>query len=200
MIDPTIDINFLGNFESIEEVWEAFPNGGQEGDYLYIGEVLYRWNIFDLSWNTEGIVESSTTEKQVFYGEVDVHDDLRVGGNATFNGNVRITGKVHASWVKQPNMGLFASLQALKEAFPEPEVGMWATVGSTIPSPIYRCEVEGEWSATGEIGGIDPIELNNYYTKEEADAVLNEYHEVITEDAYDSLEEKEDKLYFVIES
>ena len=37
MIDPNVDINYLGEFESIEDVWAAYPDGGQEGDYLFIG-------------------------------------------------------------------------------------------------------------------------------------------------------------------
>lgn len=199
MIDPNIDINFLGNFDSIEDVWAAFPDGGQEGDYLYIGEVLYRWDKYDLSWGTQGATETLTKESQVFLGEVDIHDDLHVGGEAVFNGEVRVKGSLHATAVKQPNMGLFASLQALQKAYPKPEVGMWATVGNTIPSPIYRCDEVGTWSATGEVGGIDEVELNNYYTKQEANALMDDYHQVITEEEYESLETKEDKLYFVVE-
>lgn len=168
MIDPNIDINFLGNFESIEDVWVAFPNGGQEGDYLYIGDVLYRWDKYDLSWGTQGATETLTKESQVFLGEVDIHDDLHVGGEAVFNGAVRVKGFLHATAVKQPNMGLFPSLQALQAAYPKPEVGMWATVGNTIPSPIYRCDVAGVWTATGEVGGIDPVDLTDHEKRIEA--------------------------------
>lgn len=200
MIDPEIDINYLGEFETIEEVWEAYPNGGQEGDYLYINQVLYRWNKYDLSWGTKGVIESTTKIRHTFLGEVDVYDDFHVAGDSVFNGDATVKGTLYAQRVKQPNMGLFASVQALQEAIPTPDVGMWATVGNTIPSPIYRCTEEGVWSATGEVGGIDPITLNDYYTKTQTNALMEEYHEVITEDEYDALEEKEDKLYFVIES
>jgi hypothetical protein len=193
------DINYLGEFDSIEDVWSAYPNGGQEGDYLLIGNQLYRWNKYDLSWISTGVTQTLTKDSQVFFGEVDVHDDLHVGGEAVFNGDVRVKGFLHATAVKQPNMGLFASLQALQTAYPKPEVGMWATVGNTIPSPIYRCDVEGVWRATGEVGGVDRVELNDYYTKREADELMEDFHEIISEETYQGLEKKEEKLYFIYE-
>lgn len=200
MIDPNVDINNLGTFESIEDVWAAFPDGGQEGDYLFIDNVLYRWDKWNLSWATDGVIVETTTKRlQQFEGEVDIYRDLHVGGDLDVNENLRVRGTVYATKVKQPNVGLFASLQALQKAYPNPEVGMWATVGNTIPSPIYRCDVAGVWTATGEIGGIDEVELNDYYTKQEANDLMNDYHQVITEEEYESLETKEDKLYFVIE-
>ena len=161
MIDPYVDINNLGNFDSIEDVWAAYPNGGEEGDYLYVEGMLYRWDKWNLSWASIGAVVETTTKKvQRFDGEVDINEELHVGSDAVFNGNVRIKGTAYLSRVKQPNMGLFASLQALQKAYPKPTVGMWATVGDTIPSPIYRCEKEGEWTATGQLGGVDHVELN----------------------------------------
>ena len=200
MIDPNVDINNLGNFENIEDVWAAYPEGGEEGDYLYIGGTLYRWDKWNLSWASTGVVVETTTKRlQKFEGEVDINEELHVGGDATFNGNVRIKGTAYATRVKQPNMGLFASLQALQKAYPNPSVGMWAAVGNSIPSPIYRCEKEGEWKATGEIGGIDPVELNDYYTKEEADKAIRDYHQVLTEEEYEALDKKEDILYFVLD-
>lgn len=199
MIDPNIDINNLGTFDSIEEVWATFPDGGQEGDFLFIGDKLYRWNKYDLSWGTTGATETTTKQNHTFYGELDVHDDFHVGGDAVFNGDVRVKGTLKAIHVKQPNMGLFASVQALKEAYPKPEVGMWATVGNSIPAPIYRCDSTGVWTATGELGGIDNVDLNDYYTKAEANETMKEYHIVLSEEDYEALETKEDKFYFVTE-
>lgn len=200
MIDPNVDINNLGNFESIEDVWAAYPEGGEEGDYLHIGGTLYRWDKWNLSWVSTGVVVETTTKRlQKFEGEVDINEELHVGGDATFNGNVHIKGTTYATRVKQPNMGLFASLQSLQNAYPKPTIGMWAAVGNSIPAPIYRCEKEGEWKATGEIGGIDPVELDDYYTKDEVDKAIRDYHQVLTEEEYEALDKKEDILYFVLD-
>ena len=170
MIDPNVDINNVGNFENIEDVWAAYPNGGEEGDYLYIGGTLYRWDKWNLSWTSVGVtVETTTKRVHKFDGEVDINEELHVGSDAVFNGDVRIKGTAYISRVKQPNMGLFASLQALQNTYPKPSVGMWAMVGDSIPAPIYRCEKEGEWKETGSLGGVAPVELNDYYTKDESD-------------------------------
>ena len=173
MIDPNVDKNFLGTFKRMKDVLDAYPNGGKKGDYLYIGETLYRWDKWNLSWVTNDVIpEKSTKQIHAFDGEVDIYEELHVGGDAVFNENIRVNGTAYISRVKQPNMGFFASLQDLQDAYPNPTIGMWATVGDTMPAPVYRCDEDGVWANTGTIGGIDPIERIYYYTREEADEAM----------------------------
>lgn len=73
-------------------------------------------------------------------GDLIVEKDLLVGG------------KLRAASVEQPLCGLFDSYEALVKAYPYPTVGMWAAVGDNPPAPIYRCDKDGVWSPTGEIG------------------------------------------------
>lgn len=173
MFDPNIDKNYLGTFVRMKDVLAAYPDGGQKGDYLYVGETLYRWDKWNLSWVADGVTaEASAKRIHTFDGEVDIDEELHVGGDAVFNGSIRVNGTVVASRVKQPSVGLFASLQALQKAYPNPSVGMWATIGDTMPSPIYRCTEAGKWEATGEVGGVDQVERDLYYTKQEADEAM----------------------------
>lgn len=65
------------------------------------------------------------------------------------------------------NKGLFSSLADLKATHPSPQVGDWAVVGSTIPGPIYQCKTAGTWTATGQTGGGDEVNLADYLTAEE---------------------------------
>lgn len=142
------DINNLGTFTSINAVWKKHPEGGKEGDYLFVNETKYRWNKYDRIWeNAATVTESPARETKTFDGDVVVGNDLTVGGT------------IKAKGFKQPNCGLFASLDALKEAYPTPEVGMWAVVGNTMPGDIYRCNTAGVWTATGEKGGVDKLDL-----------------------------------------
>lgn len=62
------------------------------------------------------------------------------------------------------NKGLFESLTKLKAAYPSPQVGDWAVVGSSIPGPIYRCNTAGTWSSTGSTGGGGDVNLDAYLT------------------------------------
>ncbi|MBQ8874698.1 MAG: hypothetical protein IJY60_05265 [Bacteroides sp.] len=147
------DLNNLGTYTSIKAVWEAYPNGGKEGDYLYIGKVKYSWNKYERIWeNSENITQAPGRENTNFDGDVTVQNNLTVAGT------------LRAKRVKQPNCGLFPTLEALKKRYPNPEVGMWAAVGNTTPADIYRCDVEGVWKATGEKGGVDNIDLDKYDT------------------------------------
>ena len=60
--------------------------------------------------------------------------------------------------------GLFASLSALKSAWPTPQVGDWAIVGNTVPGTVYKCTTAGTWSNTGQQGGGGEIDLGDYLT------------------------------------
>lgn len=148
-----MDLNNLGTFSTIAQVWEKYPNGGKEGDFLYIGKVKYRWNKYERIWeNAATITETAGRENTNFDGDV------------TIQNNLTVAGTLRAKRVKQPNCGLFPTLEALKKKYPYPEVGMWAAVGDTTPGDIYRCDVEGVWTATGEKGGVDNIDLDKYDT------------------------------------
>lgn len=43
-------ITNLGEFESLQSVWDTYPEGGKEGDYIYLGEDLYCWDKYSRSW------------------------------------------------------------------------------------------------------------------------------------------------------
>ena len=105
-------------------------------------------------------------------GSANISRNVNVGNNANVNGdvtvghNLRVTGWVDAPNIKGPLKGLYASEEALKEAYPKPEAGWFALVGDRLPAAIWRAELkhdtdesggpstpEGEWRATGETGG-----------------------------------------------
>ena len=152
-----IDINNIGSYNSITALWTAHPEGGNEGDYAMIGpenaRVKYRWNKYDRLWeNAETVTQSPARETKTFDG------DVMVGNDATVAGNLKVLGLLRARGVKQPNCGLFSTIAKLREAYPNPEVGMWAVVGSTVPGEIWSCATAGQWTDTGEMGGIDNID------------------------------------------
>lgn len=139
-------INDLGVFERIELVWDRYPEGGRDGDFVTVGGKELCWNKYNHSWaDAEGVVDDSERENKTFDGNVTINHDLYVGGT------------VYASKVRQPNCGLFPTLNALSKAYPNPDVGMWACVGAKMPAPIYRCDRKGVWTATNEIGGVDNV-------------------------------------------
>lgn len=165
------DINNLGEFANISDVWERYPEGGAEGDYLFIGGVKYRWDKYNLMWaNAEVVTETRSYEVKDFYGDVNVHHNLTVAGT------------LRAKRLKQPNLGLFATYDALVAAHPSPEVGQWACVGNSTPADIYRCDTAGVWTATGEQGGVDNLSLDGY--KNDLDSMelrLNQMQDTVDE-------------------
>lgn len=74
------------------------------------------------------------------------------------------------------NSKLYASEVLLKQAIPSPSVGDWAIVGNAIPGEIYRCDTDGEWTATGQTGGGYGMEVTEkHVTEQYVTEVHNEY-------------------------
>lgn len=73
-------INYLGVFDTIDQAWEAYPEGGVEGDYIIVGGEQLRWNKYTSNWG-EVDPGSSTPARPVatIYGDLHVHNDLIVG-------------------------------------------------------------------------------------------------------------------------
>lgn len=145
-----MDKNNLGSFNSLQELWEAHPEGGHEGDYATINGVVFRWNKYNRIWSGTG------TPMETYGRKTDLHE-----GDVVINNDLTVGGIIRARGVKQPNKGLFHDLASLQKRYPFPEVGWWATVGDSVPGQIYRCDQTGVWSATGETGGLDYIDYEN---------------------------------------
>lgn len=117
------------------------------------------------------------------------------------------------------NKGYYTSVEALTNAFPTAQRGAKAYVGSTYPYEIYLWDYDNMlWVNSGEVGGDENVNLEDYFTKEESqtrerelyDSLTNEisesiegvrddYDNVMTQEAYDAIEVKEDKFYFIYE-
>lgn len=94
----------------------------------------------------------------VMKGSLAVGRNIYAGGSAVVHGSahirrdLRVEGWLDAPNVKRDSKGLFLTPEALAEAYPWPEPGWWALVGTTLPADLY-VESEGLWTATGGTGG-----------------------------------------------
>lgn len=164
-----MDIRNLGNFANIEAVWEAYPNGGIEGDYLFIPNqegTKYRWNKYIQQWENAAVVTETPSRQDLTVSDLNIQNELHVGSHTDVQGDLSVRGVLRAKHVKQPNVGLFATLEALQAAYPNPEVGMWATIGDSVPGYVYRCNTAGTWTATGGTGGVDEQENILLYSQQ----------------------------------
>ena len=73
-------INYLGTFESLEQVWLAYPEGGKEGDYVIVDGERYRWNKLTNNWG-EVDPDTETPARPIvsIYGDLHVHHDTVIG-------------------------------------------------------------------------------------------------------------------------
>lgn len=98
------------------------------------------------------------------------------------------------------NKGYFVSADALKTAYPTATAGSKAYVGTAYPYSVYMwSSVANDWVDSTLKGGEETVNLVDYYTKEETQDIIDDYHIILSQDEYDALEVKEDKLYFTYE-
>ena len=45
-----VELNYLGNFASMADVWYFFPEGGHLGDFVQVASVFYVWDTSSLNW------------------------------------------------------------------------------------------------------------------------------------------------------
>ena len=144
-----MEINDLGTFKNISEVWKRYPEGGKEGDFVTIGVVKHSWNKYEQIWeNAENVTESGGGTTKI------------VDGDMVVEKNLTVTGRIFNDGMQIPNCGLYPTEEALRKAHPTPEVGMWAVVGNTMPGDMWRCDKAGEWKATGTTGGAGQLDAN----------------------------------------
>lgn len=72
-----------------------------------------------------------------------------------------------ASKAKEMNCGFYSSEAELKTAYPNPDKGMMAYVGSGTDYTVYRCKTDGTWTATSETFKVNiSVDLSTYATKD----------------------------------
>lgn len=78
-------INNLGSFNSLSDVWKAYPYGGKEGDYVTIGDEEICWNKYTNTWGDDTDIETEPSETKEIDGDLYVKGNLRVGGGILSN-------------------------------------------------------------------------------------------------------------------
>lgn len=126
------------------------------------------------------------------------------GGNINVSTNLIVEGDIISDGsgeiVDSKNKGYYQSYESLVKNYPTASAGDIAFVGVNYPYAIYQWDADNaKWADTGQTGGQNNIPLGDYYTKNETMAVIDAYHVILSQEAYDALEEKEDKLYFTFE-
>lgn len=73
------DVHFLGEYASINDVWKLYPNGGNFGDYILIGEEYIYWNEYTRSWGEQSELEGTVRPSET------IDHDIHVLGKGTFD-------------------------------------------------------------------------------------------------------------------
>ena len=102
-------------------------------------------------------------EAKQFDGDISVGRNAAIGGDAkvvggmTVGRSLKVEGWLEAKNIKDTNKGLFVDLFSLKKAYPVPQDGWWALVGTTLPANVYVAK-DGDWVYSGGTGGEITVE------------------------------------------
>lgn len=91
--------------------------------------------------------------------------NLLVRGGARINSDLKVEGWLDAPNIKGPMKGLFSNEASLKKAYPHPQKGWWACVGTTFPCSIYMVSPKGEWEDSGDYYEGPNISLESVYDR-----------------------------------
>lgn len=109
--------------------------------------------------NMEQLNKTPTTGK---FGDVAKTIDTNFGLIVT-----KLMELSEASKAKEMNCGFYSSEAELKTAYPNPDKGMMAYVGSGTDYTVYRCKTDGTWTATSETFKVNiSVDLSTYATKD----------------------------------
>lgn len=147
------NIRYLGNYESIQEVWAALPGGGQEGDYLTIDGNTFSWNKYIRQWqNSSTVVVTPTRETMTHDGDYNVGNNLRVGGDLIvigriINDSIKDGKSAYEIWLEQDgNEGKSVEefLASLKESGFTSQAVQSLPTTNIDPKKIYAVPVDSD--------------------------------------------------------
>ena len=73
-------INYIGTFDNLDQVWEMYPNGGKDGDYILVNGERLKWNKYTSNWGEDESGDTSPARPvATIYGDLHVFNDLVIG-------------------------------------------------------------------------------------------------------------------------
>ena len=146
------DVHNLGEFDSLDQVYEKYPNGGTPGDYVMISGEKTAWNEGKNKWGDFGD-DVSSLGNQTVEGNLTVGHDLTVGGDLNADQgefNTLRVGKIIGEVVYQDDVETCDSLSD----FPQPgnENKLYF---SKKENKLYSWKSESYISISTELGEIE---------------------------------------------
>lgn len=94
------ELNYLGTFATIDDVYAAYPSGGVPGNFVIVGDIILDWNEDLMRWTERGSSagQDSTVDGTLTVDELVINDALRTSDfrDDTQGSALR---KVNGQWV-----------------------------------------------------------------------------------------------------
>lgn len=154
----SVRINYLGDFNSVEDAWIIYPEGGYEGDYIHVDGSILLWNKFSRNWGDSADPSTPAIVSQTVYGDLQVMHNLIVSGAISAD---TIT-LVNPPFYTRTEMDRILSDYALKERQIQT-----IYIGGTPYSPQGNDVFLPAYPTLADIGGVAPADLSNFVTMQQ---------------------------------
>lgn len=152
-------INCLGSYDSVAAVWSSYPEGGNEGDYVYVSGVLYAWNVYTRTWvlsdadTTAAVSEEPMTADETSTEETTTEQSESTSVTSETEDSTGTSGRLNY-------LGEYPTLDAVWEAIPE---GGYEGDYVTILGEVYDWNIYTfNWGDAGDVEQ-DPARPNQEF-------------------------------------
>lgn len=160
------DTHYLGEYQTLSDVWKKFPNGGGYGDYVTILGVRHDWNETTSSWGDDpGDVDPALPEV--------VNHDIDVQGTVTARDGIKtadyIPGEAGA-FIDHAGDAEFRSVNVDALWVKDPVTGEQMSLPDFIK--VFKTELPPDWAEYEQITqfdnvrilAFDPLSQDKFYT------------------------------------
>ncbi len=151
----SVRINYLGDYESVEDAWIMLPEGGYEGDYIHVDEDILLWNKYSRNWGDTSDPATPAIVSQTVYGDLQVMHNLIVSGAISAD---TIT-LVNSPFYTKVEMDRILSSYALKAQQIDT-----IYIGTTPYRPQGNDVFLPAYPTITEMGGVIPSDIANLVT------------------------------------
>lgn len=157
----SIRINYLGDFDSVEDAWVVYPEGGYEGDYIHVDGDILLWNKYSRNWGDTADPSTPAIVSQTVYGDLQVMHNLYV------------SGVISADTIELVNPPYYTKTQMdvlLSDYAKKTDLLRTVTVGDTA-YPVRGTNVSlPAYPTISDIGGLTPEDVSDFVTLAQVNA------------------------------
>ena len=161
----SVRINYLGDFDSVEDAWIVYPEGGYEGDYIHVDEDILLWNKYSRNWGDTADPSTPAIVSQTVYGDLRVMHNLHVSGAIYADTIILENAPFYTKGEMQEILDNYALASSLLQTVTIGE-DEYQVEGTNVSLPAYP--------TLQDLGGVSRAEISDFVTMSQLREAIRE--------------------------